>query len=195
MYTTLFRSEASVPIRTNLAALVLRLSLAVIFLYHGLDKIIYSDAGATWVNDMFVRMPETMASRAESQRTLSPLPPTSLSFIGTQLVVAWGEFLGGLALASGLATRLAALGLIVIQAGAVILVTAPQRLPLRGGGYEYEYNLALIVMCLALFLLGAGKWSLDSLLAQRRTKRAATVLGPTSREEVPAEQTVQGAAS
>jgi uncharacterized membrane protein YphA (DoxX/SURF4 family) len=195
MYTTSFRSEASLPIRTNLAALVLRLSLAVIFLYHGLDKIIYSDGGTTWVNDIFLRMPEIPSNKAESQRALPPLAPTSVSFVGTQLVIAWGEFLGGLALASGLLTRLAALGLIVIQAGAVILVTLPYRLPLRSGGYEFEYNLALIVMCLALFSLGAGKWSLDSLLMQRRAKRATTVLVPAPAQETPAGQAVQGAAS
>jgi putative oxidoreductase len=195
MYTTLFRTEASAPIRMNLASLVLRLSLAVIFLYHGLDKIISFDGGAGWVNNMYLGKSEMPSSKAESERSLPEPPPTSLSFVGTQLAVAWGEFLGGLALASGLLTRLAALAMIVIQTGAVILVTAPQRLTLRGGGYEYEYNLALIVMCLALLSLGAGKWSVDWLLTQRRRKRSATVLVPTQRVEVPAEQAVQGTAS
>ncbi len=195
MYTTLFRSEASLPIRMNLASLVLRLSLAVIFLYHGLDKIITSNAGADWVNQMYLRMPEMPSSKAEGQRAVPPQAPTSLTYMGTELAVAWGEFLGGLALAAGLLTRLAALGLIVIQAGAVILVTAPHRFALRGGGYEYEYNLALIVMCLVLIFLGAGKWSVDWLLTQRRTKHAATALAPSQRVEVPAEQPVQGAVS
>ncbi len=195
MYTTLFRSEASLPIRMNLASVVLRLSLAVIFLYHGLDKIITSDAGADWVNQMFLRMPEIPSIKAESQRVMPPQAPTTLTYMGTQLVVAWGELVGGLALAAGLFTRLAALGLIVIQAGAVILVTAPHGFALRGGGYESEYNLALIVMCLVLIFLGAGKWSVDRLLTQRRTKRAATVLVPSQRVEIPAEQPVQGAAS
>jgi putative oxidoreductase len=195
MYTTLFRSEASLPIRMNLASLVLRLSLAVIFLYHGLDKIITHDGGTDWVNQIYLRMPEMPSSKAESERVMPPQAPTSLAFMGTELAVAWGEFLGGLALVAGLLTRLAALGMIVIQAGAVILVTAPHRFALRGGGYEYEFNLALIVMCLSLIFLGAGKWSVDWLLTQRRTKRTTTVLVPSQRVEVPAEQPVQAAAS
>jgi len=195
MYTTLFRSEASLPTRMNLASLILRLSLAGIFLYHGLDKIINHDGGTDWVNQMYLGMPEMPSGKAEGQRVMPPQAPTTLTFMGTEVAVAWGEFLGGLALAAGLLTRLAALGMIVIQVGAVILVTAPHRFALRGGGYESEYNLALIVMCLVLICLGAGQWSVDRLLTRRRTTRAATVLVPSQRAEVPTEQPVQGAAS
>ena len=46
MYATLFRSESAAPTRMNLAALILRVSLAVVFLFHGLDKIVHGEGGA-----------------------------------------------------------------------------------------------------------------------------------------------------
>ena len=61
--------------------------------------------------------------------------PESFTFSGIQFLVAWGEFLGGLALAIGMLTRLASLGLILIQLGAIYLVTAPRGFSFeRGGG-------------------------------------------------------------
>jgi putative oxidoreductase len=200
MYTTLFRSEAAAPTRTNLVALILRLSLAVVFLFHGLEKIVQGSAGATWVNEMYARMPDQPSRRLEAQRTPLHQLPTSLTVLGVQLAVAWGEFLGGLALAAGLLTRLAALGLIIIQIGAVILVTAPRGFSFdRGGGYEY--NLALITMCLAVLILGGGRWSVDCLLMRQRALRAQTaasspplpLAGPHGAPSAPVEQVAPGA--
>jgi uncharacterized membrane protein YphA (DoxX/SURF4 family) len=84
-----------------------------------------------------------------------------------QLLVAWGELVGGIALLLGLLTRLAALGLIVIQVGAISTVTWEQGFSAAGGA-GYEYNLALIAMCLAVLAVGAGAWSLDGRLWRRR---------------------------
>jgi putative oxidoreductase len=202
MYTAFFHSEAAAPTQTNLAAIILRMSLAVIFLLHGLDKIVYHDGGADWVNQLYGRRAETLRNMPEGQRLVTEIP-TNLSFSGVQIAVAWGEFLGGLALALGMLTRLAALGEILIQLGAVILVTAPQGFQLRGGGFEYQLNLALIVMCLALMVLGPGHWSIDRTLSQRRAKRTprATVSVPTPAPlpnlapNVPAEHVAPGASS
>jgi uncharacterized membrane protein YphA (DoxX/SURF4 family) len=84
-----------------------------------------------------------------------------------QLAVAWGELLGGGAMLLGVLTRLAALGLIIIQAGAIALVTY-QRGFAPESGVGYEYNIALLAMCLSLLLAGAGPWSLDHWWAARR---------------------------
>jgi uncharacterized membrane protein YphA (DoxX/SURF4 family) len=95
-----------------------------------------------------------------------PPRPAALTFAAAQLAVAWGELLGGIALLLGLLTRLATLGLIIIQFGAIWTVTGF----LGFGGLEgagYEYNVALIAMCAALFLLGGGAWSLDRLIQKR----------------------------
>jgi uncharacterized membrane protein YphA (DoxX/SURF4 family) len=87
-----------------------------------------------------------------------------------QVLVAWGEFLGGIAMLLGLLTRVAAAGLIVIQVGAIVLVTGAQGFSAGAGG-GYEYNVALIGMFLVLLLTGGGTVSLDRLM--RRPRRAA----------------------
>ena len=202
MYTTTVNSETAAPTSTNLSALILRLGLAIIFLFHGQEKIMLGDAGASWVNEMYSRLPDRQSFKPESERSTLPELPVSLTFMGTQLVVSWGEFLGGLALAAGLLTRLAALGMILIQIGAAVLVTIPRAYFMRGGmSYEFEFNLILIVMCLALLILGPGKWSIDNLLARRRSRQAAAIPAaapasvPLTGSSVPAEQSAQGAAS
>ena len=68
-------------------------------------------------------------------------------------------------------TRWAALGLIVIQIGAIYLVTWAQGFTsLQGGGYGY--NVALIAMLVALVLAGGGALALDRLLPWGRRATA-----------------------
>jgi putative oxidoreductase len=164
MFATPFRNDSASPSRINLVALILRVVLAVIFIYHGLGKITSGDGGAYWVGRVYEQIPEQQI-------------PASLTFSGTQLAVAWGEFLGGIALAVGLLTRWAAIGLIIIQIGAVCLVTAPRGFHFEKGG-GYEYNLSLLAMCLSLLILGAGAWSVDCLLARRRMRAAGQTAAP-----------------
>jgi putative oxidoreductase len=164
MFANLFRFHVASQDKDNVVALILRVGLAVIFLYHGLEKILMGDVGTTWIHRMYEKGPVMV--------------PESFTFSGIQFLVAWGEFLGGLALAIGLLTRLASLGLILIQLGAIYLVTAPRGFSFeRGGGYEY--NLALVAMCLALMVLGAGMWSVDSVLLHNREKAHRHAAVPT----------------
>jgi putative oxidoreductase len=169
MFTALLRSDSAVGAKWNVVALILRAGLAAIFLYHGLDKITKGDGGTAWVDQMYASKAEYTDSRPKEERYKPVHLPAGLTFSGTQLAVAWGEFLGGLALAVGLLTRVAALGLIIIQVGAICVVTAPRGFRFEKGG-GYEYNLALLAMCLALLIMGAGAWSVDHLLARRRMK-------------------------
>jgi putative oxidoreductase len=125
-----------------LAPLVLRLGLAVVFVYHGMSKLgPESRWGTAWDAE---------------------LPPA------VQASVAWGEFLGGVALAIGFLVRLAGLGLVVIMAGAVALVhgkngfaLASPDVPATPAEMGYEYNFVLIVLCLGVVLLGSGPLGLD----------------------------------
>ena len=150
---------------------------------------------------MYAEMPSLPQTKPANQRTQSEAVPSSMSFLGTQLAVAWGEFLGGLALAAGLLTRLAALGLIAIQVGAVYLVTAPRGFSFAAGGYEY--NLVLIAVCLVLFIVGAGRWSVDRMLVEQRAKNARhttttaplPVSGPHAIPTEATEQVAPGASS
>ncbi len=119
--------------------LLLRLGLAVVFVYHGL-QLINADTGwgTAWNPD---------------------LPPWQ------QMLVAYGELIGGIAVAFGFLTRLAALGLAVIMMGAIITVHWPT-FDITAGGFEY--NFILIIVCLALIILGGGVLSLDRLIFGRR---------------------------
>jgi putative oxidoreductase len=131
--------------RNVLNPLVLRFALAAIFIYHGLDKIGGADKewGAAW-------MPGDNA-----------LPAV------TQLAVAWGELLGGVAVLLGFLTRLAALGLIALMAGAIATVHGAHGFALPHG---YEYNVAIIAMGLCLVLGGPGPVAVDRIFHLKRRK-------------------------
>jgi putative oxidoreductase len=133
--------------KNALVPLVLRFALAVTFIYHGQEKVLgqTNEWGSAWMK----------AKPGED-----PLLPTP-----AQLGVAWGELLGGAALALGFLTRLAALGIIVIMAGAIHMYHGVKGFSLADGGYEY--NFAIIAMCLALILSGGGTFSMDRLLWRR----------------------------
>src|SRR4051794_34091409 len=118
----------------HLGSFVLRLGLAGIFIFHGYLKLQQRN-GSGWHDHL------TEAS---------------------QLAVTWGELACGLALLLGVLSRLAVVGVIVIQVGAIILQTGqldfiqtdlvylnPAIVPTG-----FEYNFALITMCLAVLALG-----------------------------------------
>src|SRR5437879_13654288 len=72
--------------------ILLRFALAAVFIYHGLGKVSpEANYGVSWGDKM-------------------PNPPPKL----LQVLVAWGEVLGGAACALGILTRFAALGLAAI---------------------------------------------------------------------------------
>jgi putative oxidoreductase len=137
-------------VKNTLAPLLLRLALAAIFIYHGLNLVGGEghEWGAAWMNK----------SAAEKGQESSPAP--------VQVAVAWGQLLGGLALALGFLTRLAALGIIAIMAGAIATVHAPHGFDITKGGYEY--NVLIIVVCAVLLLAGGGNVAVDRFFRLRR---------------------------
>src|SRR5205807_10514221 len=78
----------------TLIPLLLRLALAAVFIFHGIDLVSH-EGGTAWHPEL-------------------PVP--------AQAAVAWGQLLGGIALALGFLTRLAAAGLVVIMGGAIYTV-------------------------------------------------------------------------
>jgi len=147
--------------KLDLAALILRFGLAAIFIVHGYFKVI-----------QFYPLREEMS-------------------LELQTAVGWGELIFGLMLAVGLLSRIAALGLIPLQIGAVVLITgkhAMEGLTIRATGADYakvgpEFNLVLIAMCLAVALLGGGAVSLDHFLWKMWQQRKG--VAPTTRGPVP----------
>jgi uncharacterized membrane protein YphA (DoxX/SURF4 family) len=136
--------------KAGLGLLALRVGLAGILLSHGALKIVYG--AAEWDPDL----------------------PAAV-----QAAVAWAEALAGALLLFGLLTRLASVVVIAVQAGAIVLVTGRKGLievpaPARPGPdylavqVGFEYNLALIAMCVALLFLGSGVIALDPYVRRRR---------------------------
>ena len=69
------------------------------------------------------------------------------------------ELIGGLALAAGLLTPLAAIAVGAVMVGAIATVHRGKGFFAQAGGYEYP--LALAVVALATAFAGAGRYSLD----------------------------------
>jgi putative oxidoreductase len=136
---SLFRSPS--PRQLSIGLAVLRVAVATIFIRHGYQKLfVFGFAGVTGA---FTHMGV-------------PLPGFTGPFIGLL------EFFGGIALLSGLLTRVFALGFVFDMLFAILLVQLS-----RGfSGYELEF--LLLGSSLALALTGAGKFSIDALLAGRR---------------------------
>jgi putative oxidoreductase len=147
----------------DLASVVLRLALAAVFITHGSMKIEH-EMGTNWY-------------RFEGET------PTA----AVQATVAWGELVCGLALAVGLLTRVAALGVIAVMLGALYMVTwrldfiaVTHSIDTQGSTVGYEYNYTLMAMAVALVILGAGKLSLDRLLFRRRQPASTPAYSPSA---------------
>jgi putative oxidoreductase len=136
-----FRSSS--PRQQSLGLAALRLAVATIFIKHGAQKLfVFGFAGVTGA---FTQMGV-------------PFPGVTGPFIALL------EFFGGIALVIGLLTRLIALGFVCDMLGAILLVQ------LKNGFSRYELEFLLLASSLALFLMGAGGFSVDALLARRNAK-------------------------
>ncbi|HEY8176843.1 MAG TPA: DoxX family protein, partial [Gemmatimonadaceae bacterium] len=144
---SLFRSSSR---SLNLGLAVLRVAVATIFIRHGAQKLfVFGFAGVTGAfTDMGVPFPGLMG----------PL-------IGLL------EFFGGIALVIGLLTRLVALGFVCDMLGAILLVQ------LKNGFSRYELEFLLLGSSLALAFMGAGRFSVDALLADRQERNRAKPIG------------------
>ena len=72
-------------------------------------------------------------------------------------LVTIGEFFGGLGLAVGILTRFSAASIIVIMLGAILQVHGANGFFAPKG---FEYNLALIGLCLPILIAGPGRFTL-----------------------------------
>lgn len=103
----------------------------------------------------------------------------SVGFFTTQLgvpafiaaLVILGEFLGGIGVVTGTLTRIAAAGIAIIMAGAVVMVHLPNGFFMNWYGTQagegFEYGILAITMALSLVITGAGRFSVDRVFAAR----------------------------
>ena len=129
------------------ATLVLRLVIAAVFLVHGYQKVfVYGFAGVTTsFTHMGVPVPGLIAP-----------------------VICVLELAGGVALLPGAFTRIVAVLLACDMLSAIIFVHAKAGFSASKGGVELVLgNLGVLV---AIALLGAGAYSVDAMLARRRSQ-------------------------
>jgi putative oxidoreductase len=93
--------------------------------------------------------------------------------IGLPWIVAFlviiGESLGSVALPAGFLTRFTAASFIIIMVGAIVMSHLPHGFFMNWYGQQqgegYEYHLLIIGISLALIVTGAGRWSIDRMIA------------------------------
>lgn len=122
------------------AKLILRLSVGFLVLLHGIYKL-QNPAAMDFVGGAFVSMGL----------------PAALAYL-----VYIGEVIAPIMLIVGYQTRVAALLVSITMVVAVVLVHLPQLFALseRGGGYALELQVMFLAGALAIFGLGAGKYTL-----------------------------------
>jgi putative oxidoreductase len=134
----------------TLVPLVLRLTLAIVMFPHGAQKVL------GWFGGHGLR--------------------GTLGYFGSQgiplplaLLAIAAEFLGPFGLALGLLTRVAAFGIACVMVVAVLTVHVKVGFFMNWFGTQkgegFEFHLLAIGIAVALIIGGAGRWSLDALIA------------------------------
>jgi putative oxidoreductase len=124
------------PAQINTALLILRITSALAFLYHG-SAILFGAFGGPG--------PQKFSA-------LMHMPVVVGYLVGLAQVG------GGLAILSGALIRLGAACIIVVMLGAIFLVHLPHGFDVRKGGAEYA--LMQLLIAIALLITGAGAYSL-----------------------------------
>jgi putative oxidoreductase len=125
----------------DLAILVLRVTLGVMFVGHGLQKTfgLFGGPGIAGVSQMF------------SGLGLSPA-------LFWAYIASYTELLAGAFLCLGLFTRASAALLLIVMIVAIWKVHLSKGFFLAQGGFEYAFLISAV--CVALILLGPGRFSI-----------------------------------
>lgn len=124
--------------------LVIRIALGIVMVAHGGQKLFtFGYAGVTGgMTQMGLPMPQVAAA----------------------LIIAV-EFFGGLMMLAGLLTRWVGLAFAFAMLVASVQVHLPNGFFMPGG---YEFTMALAAMALGLALTGAGRFSVDAIIAKKK---------------------------
>lgn len=128
------------------AILILRLAAGVVLAYHGWQKLQDVAGFAGFVESLDIPAPDVVA-----------------------YLVTYLEFLGGIALIIGVATRYVAALFAIEMVFTNVLVKFDVGLIASEGGVGAELDILILAIALSLVLVGAGRWAVDALLTGRRT--------------------------
>ncbi|MEV0945482.1 DoxX family protein [Rhodococcus sp. NPDC049939] len=131
------------PLFSNLALLIARIGLGVVFIAHGWQK--FFDNGVRVTQEGFAQM---------------GIPFPEISAVAAAVI----ELVGGFALLVGVLTPVAGILLFLVMLGAMMLVHVENGVFVTDGGYELV--VALGVGSLLIAAVGAGKISVDGLLGK-----------------------------
>ncbi|MDF3077781.1 MAG: hypothetical protein K0S09_1670 [Sphingobacteriaceae bacterium] len=129
------------PLNTDLAALLLRLAFGGLFVYHGYSKFAAYDQILPMFGDLIG--------------------------IGSKLsfnLVIFAELGCGFLVLIGLLTRLAVIPIFIAMAVAFFMAHAKDTFQVK------ELPFLFLLLCLSIFVLGPGKYSLDGLLFRSKAK-------------------------
>ena len=129
---------SSAPISTNLASLILRLLFGILFAHYGYTKISMFDV-------IVPQFPDYLGIGGK----------------GALIVVIIAEFVGGILIAIGLFTRLATIPIFITMAVAFFVAHANDPFQVKQIAFVY------LILAPVIFLLGGGKYSIDSLIFKK----------------------------
>ena len=159
----IFEFVSNPPVNGPSSILFLRLMAGGVFFWEGILKFVYPNQGVGRFTKLGFPMPETLAN-----------------FIGT------AEIIGGLLIIFGLFTRIVAIFFIGEMIVAILstkislylgtsplpLPPAPPKIGFWAVAHEIRSDYAQTLVCLFLFLEGAGRLSLDAALKQWRNDKS-----------------------
>jgi putative oxidoreductase len=143
-----------VLVANDVGLLVLRVAVGAIFIVHGAGDIF--EAG--------------VSNNIQNYRDAGiPLAELSAPF------AAYVQFLGGIMLIAGVLSRVVAIGMVIVMAGALIFVHAGEQIPMGQDGSGSGFALIMGAASLALVLTGPGRFSIDYLIATRAAGSAVAM--------------------
>lgn len=137
----------------DVSRFILRVLLGIVFFPHGAQKVLGWYGGPGFSGTM------------ESFTIHLGIPP----FFAFLAILA--ESLGAVALITGLLTRIAAFGITCNMVVAVYLLHFKHGFFMNWFGKQqgegFEYHILVVAITIALMIKGAGRWSLDRLIARK----------------------------
>jgi putative oxidoreductase len=160
-------SSRTAAFPADCALIAVRIALAWIFIYYGGGKLfgLFGGPGPHGIHQTALYFSNT-----------AHIHPGGLFAVVGGVV----EFGGGIALALGLASRLAGVALFGDMVLAMITVTWSTGISSATSPPGYQLNIALAVLALVVAVFGAGRFSLDGLIERRLTTTPPSRREPTT---------------